>query len=116
VEGSWGAQIIDELAPEPEDFIERKKGRSGFGFTPLHRVLRNLGARRCIVSGGAVHGCLEDTVREGAGYGFEFTLATDAVYPGPPSESSRQALQTHMTFATTAEVVASLAPSLSPSR
>lgn len=110
VAGSWGAEVLAELEVQPEDFVERKKGRSGFGFTPLHRVLRNLGVTHCVLSGGAVHGCLEDTLREGASFGYAFTLATDAVYPGVPSDASRQVLGAHTLFKTTAEIVAKLEP------
>jgi ureidoacrylate peracid hydrolase len=108
VAGSWGAEVLAELEVQPEDFVERKKGRSGFGFAPLHRILRNLGVSRCVLSGGAVHGCLEDTLREGASFGYAFTLATDAVYPGAPSEASRQVLGAHTRFMTTDEIVARL--------
>lgn len=85
VEGSWGPQLVEGLDRREGDLIVTKKGRSGFGFTPLHRVLRNLGVDHCIVTGGAVHGCVEDTVREGAGLGYRLTLVSDALYrPNSP--------------------------------
>ncbi|MBV9121670.1 MAG: cysteine hydrolase, partial [Chloroflexi bacterium] len=106
--GTWGAEVLEEIKPLPEDFIERKKGRSGFSMTPLHRLLRNLEVTECVVSGGALHGCLEDTVRVGAALGYAFTIVTDAIYPGPPSDASRQVLGTHASFKTTDEVLALL--------
>jgi ureidoacrylate peracid hydrolase len=84
--GTWGAQVLEALVVEPDDFVITKKGRSAFGFTPLHRILRNVGARRCIVTGGGIHGCVEDTIREGVGLGYAFTVATDAIYePNSPN-------------------------------
>jgi nicotinamidase-related amidase len=79
--GSWGSKLIDGLELNESDFFVEKKGHSAFGFTPLHRILRNLRVRRCLVSGGAVNGCLSDTVREGVSLGYEMTLISDATYP-----------------------------------
>ena len=78
--GSWGAQIIDELAPSPEDVVVVKKGHSGFGFTEIEPVLRRLGVETCVATGGGSSGCLSDTVREGAGWGFDFLVVSDAAY------------------------------------
>jgi nicotinamidase-related amidase len=83
-----------------------KKGRSGFGFTPLHRVLRNLGVSHCVVTGGAVHGCVEDTVREGAGLGYQLTLVPDALYR--PNSPTIEVMKDYVRFKTTAEVLAEL--------
>lgn len=83
--GTWGAQIIDELAPNPEDVVVVKKGHSGFGFTELDPILRRLGVETCVATGGGAPGCLSDTVREGAGYGYDFLIVRDAAYrPNAP--------------------------------
>ncbi len=84
-DGTWGAQLVDGLDPRPEDVIVTKKGHSAFGSAPLHRVLRNLGVKHCIVTGGAVTGCVSDTVREGVGLGYTMTIVSDATYPPNPS-------------------------------
>jgi ureidoacrylate peracid hydrolase len=81
LEGGWGAELVDGLAPEEGDIHVIKRGHSAFGFTPLHRTLRNLRVRRCVVTGGAVTGCISDTVREGVGLGYEMTIISDATYP-----------------------------------
>ena len=70
-----------ELAPQKNDYVLIKKGQSAFGFTPLHRLLRNLAINRCVVTGGAVTGCVSDTVREGAGLGYRTVVVSDATYP-----------------------------------
>jgi ureidoacrylate peracid hydrolase len=84
--GSWGAEMVAELAPQPGDFMVEKKGNSGFGFTALHRTLRNLNARRLIVTGGAAGGCVQATVCDGAELGYDITVVADAVYGGGTRE------------------------------
>src|SRR5687768_11219682 len=50
---TWGAQIIDELAPRDDEPIVIKKGHSGYGFTELDEIFKRLGVRSCITTGGA---------------------------------------------------------------
>jgi nicotinamidase-related amidase len=78
---TWGSEFVEGLRPEPGDLVVQKKGNSGFGFTPLHRILRNIGVRRCLVTGGSSSGCVSDTFREGQGLGYEMTVISDATYP-----------------------------------
>ena len=80
-EGTTGAEIVEELTPLPGDFMVEKKGGSGFGYTPLHRILRNLNAQRLIMTGGAIGGCVWATVQDGVALGYDITVARDATYP-----------------------------------
>jgi ureidoacrylate peracid hydrolase len=43
VEGTWGAQIVDELQPRAGEHLVIKKGFGGFSNTPLDTILRNMG-------------------------------------------------------------------------
>jgi nicotinamidase-related amidase len=81
VEGTFGAEIVAELQPQPGDFMVEKKGGSSFGYTPLHRILRNLNARRLLVTGGATLGCVWATVQDGIALGYDLTVVGDATYP-----------------------------------
>lgn len=81
LDGTWGAELADGLTPAAEDYLLYKRGQSGFGFTPLHRALRNLGVSHCLLSGGATSGCLGATLRDGAALGYRFAVVEDAVYP-----------------------------------
>lgn len=81
LDGTWGAELADGLTPAPEDYVLYKRGQSGFGFTPLHRALRNLGISHCLLSGGATSGCLGATLRDGAALGYRFSVVEDAIYP-----------------------------------
>ena len=58
-----------------------KKGASGFGLTYLHRLLRNLGVRRCLVAGGSTTGCVRATMFDGLALGYDITVLADATYP-----------------------------------
>jgi ureidoacrylate peracid hydrolase len=42
-EGTWGAQIVDELKPEDGEHLVVKKSFGGFSNTPLDTILRNMG-------------------------------------------------------------------------
>ena len=41
-EGSWGAKVVDELAPHDGEHVVVKKGFGGFSNTPLDTILRIL--------------------------------------------------------------------------
>jgi ureidoacrylate peracid hydrolase len=51
VEGTWGAQIVDELTPQAGEHLVIKKGFGGFANTPLETILRNAGVTTCVVAG-----------------------------------------------------------------
>jgi nicotinamidase-related amidase len=115
-EGTWGAEFVDGLGRQGSDIEIVKRGNSAFGFTPLHRTLRNLRVRRCLVTGGAVIGCLSDTVREGAGLGYDLTIVSDAVYPpaDPYLEVLGELSELRPTAAVLAELERTPASSLAP--
>jgi ureidoacrylate peracid hydrolase len=79
VEGTWGAQIIDELKPQEGEHLVVKKGFGGFSNTPLDTVLRNMGVTTCVVSGVTTCVCVSTTVRGGVEYNYPIILVSDAV-------------------------------------
>jgi ureidoacrylate peracid hydrolase len=79
VEGTWGAQIIDDLTPKEGEHLVVKKGFGGFFNTPLDTVLRNLGVTTCVVSGVTTCVCVSSTIRGGVEYNYRMILASDAV-------------------------------------
>jgi ureidoacrylate peracid hydrolase len=64
-EDSWGAEIVDELAPRPGEAVVRKHRYSAFIDTPLQALLRNRGAKTILVTGVGTNGCVESTARDG---------------------------------------------------
>jgi ureidoacrylate peracid hydrolase len=79
VEGTWGAQIIDELQPQEGEHLVVKKGFGGFSNTPLDTILRNMGVTTCVVTGVTTCVCVSTTVRGGVEYNYRMILVADAV-------------------------------------
>jgi ureidoacrylate peracid hydrolase len=78
-EGSWGAAIIDELAPPADEHVVVKKGFSDFSNTPLDTILRNLGVTTCVVVGVTTCVCVSSTVRSGTEHNYKMVVVQDAV-------------------------------------
>jgi len=64
MQGTWGWEIIDELAPQPGDLVVEKTRRSAFQGTNLENVLRARGIESLVVTGVAGSGCVLSTVRD----------------------------------------------------
>jgi maleamate amidohydrolase len=65
IEGSRGAAIIDELAPQPGDHVIRKWRPSAFFRTDLEVFLGVLAIDTLLVCGTSVSGCVRATVTDG---------------------------------------------------
>ncbi len=86
VKGSWGAAIIDELAPADEDIVlEGKRGLDAFASTNLDFILRSKGLQTVVLSGFLTNCCVESTMRSAYERGFEVITLTDCV--GATSEA-----------------------------
>jgi nicotinamidase-related amidase len=79
IEGSWGAQIVDELKPKEGEHLVVKKGFGGFANTPLDTILRNLGVTTCVVTGVTTCVCVSTTIRGGVEHNYRMILVKDAV-------------------------------------
>jgi len=82
VEGTSGAAISNEVAPQPDDYVITKKSLSAFQFTHLDRLLTNLRVDTCILAGFCgVPGSIDDTSRMAGLLGYDTAIAADAVFP-----------------------------------
>lgn len=111
-EGTWGAQIIDELKPLPGEHLVVKKGFGGFSNTPLDTILRNLGVTTCVVCGVTTCVCVSTTVRGGVEHNYRMILVSDAVAEVHRDTHEAELKTMARVFAevkTTGEVVAMLA-------
>jgi ureidoacrylate peracid hydrolase len=64
--GSWGAEMVDALKPQPEDIVvEGKRGLCGFASTNLDFVLRSRGITNIALGGFLTNCCVESTMRTG---------------------------------------------------
>jgi len=62
IEGTEGAQVIDELKPAPQDIILKKKRYSGFYGTNLEKILKEINPDVVEVAGVCTSICVMDTV------------------------------------------------------
>ncbi|WP_199620330.1 isochorismatase family protein [Paenibacillus alkalitolerans] len=72
------SEIIDELAPKPEDIIINKLFYSGFHFTDLDTILRSRDVDTLIVCGTATNVCCEATVRDAVHKEYKAIVLSDA--------------------------------------
>jgi nicotinamidase-related amidase len=79
VEGTWGAQIMDELQPQENEHLVVKKGYGGFANTPLDTILRNMGVTTCVMAGVTTGVCVSTTLRGGVEHNYRMILVEDAV-------------------------------------
>ena len=111
-DGSWGAEIIDELAPAPGEWLIRKGGGfSAFTGTPLEKWLHRLGVTTVIIGGAGTGAGVASTVYATRERDFRCVVASDACN-GLGTENHRAAMLNMSSFnqvGTTDEVVAALA-------
>lgn len=85
--GSWGAAIIDELKPLPEEIVIEKQRFSAFAGTYLDITLRTFDIRYLIVTGTATNICVESSVRDACHLQYFPILVSDGAAASP---SNRQ--------------------------
>src|SRR5438552_10263441 len=78
--GSWGAEIVDVLKPQPGDIVvEGKRGLDGFATTNLDFILRARGITTIALGGFLTNCCVESTMRTGYEKGYEVITLSDCV-------------------------------------
>jgi ureidoacrylate peracid hydrolase len=76
--GTWGAEIIDVLTPQPQDIvIEGKRGLCGFASTNLDFILRSRGITSIALGGFLTNCCVESTMRSGYERGYDVVTLKD---------------------------------------
>jgi len=76
--GTWGAEIIDVLTPQPGDIvIEGKRGLCGFASTNLDFILRSRGITTIALGGFLTNVCVESTMRTGYEKGYDVITLKD---------------------------------------
>jgi len=80
VKDSWGASIVDALAPQPGDIVvEGKRGLDTFASTNLDFILRSKGITTLVLGGFLTNCCVESTMRTGYENGYRVLTLTDCV-------------------------------------
>lgn len=112
VKGTWGAQIVEDVAPvEGEIVLEGKRGLDAFGSTNLDFILRSKGITTVVLAGFLTNCCVESTMRSAYEKGFEVITLTDAVAATSGAEHENAIAYDYPMFSkptTVADFVASL--------
>jgi nicotinamidase-related amidase len=98
VEGSYGAEVVNELSPEPEDVIVKKKVYNGFYNTTLDNELKKLGVTSVAITGIHTHVCVLLTAVSAFEHGYEVTTLEDCITTGysPNHETRLRFFKTHI--------------------
>jgi nicotinamidase-related amidase len=78
IEGTWNADIIDELAPASDEPVVVKRNVSALAGTELGRLLTLYGVRTVVLGGVATNFVVEGTAREAADLGYGVVVLADA--------------------------------------
>lgn len=86
VAGSFDAQIVDELTPEPSDFLVVKHRYSGFYGTDLEVLLSSLFITAVVLCGVTTNICVETTARDAAQRNYRTYVVRDATAEVDPAK------------------------------
>jgi ureidoacrylate peracid hydrolase len=97
VEGSWGAQVIDDLEARADDVFVTKRRYSAFFNTDLDLTLQDLEIDTVIVMGVVTNICVRSTVHDAFFHGYRVIVPEDGVAATGPreQESSLYDIATH---------------------
>ncbi len=90
LEGSWGAEVIDEL-PEPDYFVKKRR-YSAFLMTDLPLLLREISAEEITIAGVAADVCVMHTAVDALQHGYTVSVLKDCT-AGTSEENERFALK-----------------------
>jgi nicotinamidase-related amidase len=77
-EGSWEQEVIEEIAPRPQDYVIPKYRWSTFHGTYFDLALRSRGLDTIIISGGAVDVGVASTVYSARDHDYNVIVVRDA--------------------------------------
>ena len=79
LQGTWGWEIVDAVAPVPGDVVLPKFAFSGFAGTALDKMLRSNRIESIVVTGTATNGCVEATAKAAYYSAYYVVAASDAM-------------------------------------
>ena len=77
IEGTWGADIIDQLAPAADEVVVVKRTVSAMTATDLDRLLTLFDIRTLVLTGVATNFVVKGTAREAVDRGYRVTTLSD---------------------------------------
>ena len=79
MDGSWGQEIVPELAPDPGEPVVKKHRPSAFYLTDLDLILRNRGIATVAICGCITQGCVQATTMDASFHDYYSVLIKDCV-------------------------------------
>ena len=112
VDGTPGAAITDELAPQDTDHVVTHQRVGGFHDSELDEVLRGLGVETVAFLGVATNASVEGTARAASDLGYRVLVISDACSAATPDAhaASLESLGLLAEITTTDDLIASFAP------
>lgn len=103
IEGTWGAEVIDEIKPTKKDLVVLKHRYSGFYETDLDLTLKDLCIDTVIVVGVVTNICVRSTIHDAFFRGYKVIVPRDCVMATGEreQESSLYDIETHFGEVTT---------------
>lgn len=77
--GEWGGEVVDDLAPRPNDFLVYKRRYSAFFGTDLDLTLRELGVRELELTGVCTQICVLYTAADARMRLYDVTVRKECV-------------------------------------
>ncbi|MCY4191399.1 MAG: cysteine hydrolase [Rhodospirillaceae bacterium] len=107
IEGTWGAQVIEELDQQEGDLHIIKRRYSGFFNTDLDLSLKDMQVDTVIVVGVVTNICVRSTVHDAFFHGYRVIVPENAVAATGPreQESSLYDIGTHFGLVSTSDAV-----------
>ena len=88
-EGTWGAEIIDEMKPKEDDkVVGGKSTLCGFNNTNLEKILEEANIKNVVIGGFLTNFCVERTARTAYDKGYGVTLIKDATAANSSDEQN----------------------------
>lgn len=78
IDGTWGAEVVEELKPEENDLIVKKRRYSSFYQTDLELLLRERNIDTIIITGVMTNICVRSTAHDGFFKGYNVIVPSDA--------------------------------------
>ena len=99
VEGSWGWEIVDEIAPAEGETVLPKLRYDAFHGTPLDHLLRLWGVDTLVICGTVANICVHYTAASAALRWYDVVIPRDAVSALDPFDLEASLRQTAWLFA-----------------
>jgi nicotinamidase-related amidase len=98
-EGSWGWEIVDELAPAEDETVIRKLRYDAFYGTALDHLLRLWGIEQLVICGTVANICVHYTAASAALRWYDVVIPRDATSALEPFDLESSLRQTAFLFA-----------------